>query len=404
MAHVGQELALGLARAFGRSLGHAQLLLAVAQRLLGQRALRGVEEDGVDADDLALVVDIGHVAAGVPHRVAGAVDALALERHRLAGQRLRQVRLDVGPQLGADDIAHMAAENLVLAFRQPDFLGVVDVAVVACGVDVRHRHRDLIHDRAHAALGAPRRVERALLLRHVHRQQAQAAGAAGRADLVPEFDLQRLSLAARLLQGAAQARRVAVASRLHRRGHGSGECNAEGLGHRRPTRSPGSTPKASASSLLTATQMPCASAIAPRPSTVRRSDAALSGACSAGAGRSAERAGTRARQKTTSIATAQTDAGQPAGRPGTRRAAEVEQQRQGRQRQHQPFHAAHSSAQGRTSGDRSNTARPALSSCGWRPGRRVRRARAPRLCWQSAAPVHRAAAPASPGRRREHAA
>ena len=232
VAHVGQELALGLARVFGGGLGRAQLLLAVAQRLLGQRALCGVEEHGVDADDNALVVDVGHMAAGVPDRVAGAVHALALQRHRLAGQRGGEMRLDVGPQLGADDLAHMLADDLVLALGQPDFLRMVDVAVVALGVDVRHRDRDLIHDPPHAALGALGGIERALLLADIDGGQAASRRLALLVGLRQQLDQQRGRRFIGAQQAAAQTLQAPRQGLSHGRVHGRSMGRPEGIGDR----------------------------------------------------------------------------------------------------------------------------------------------------------------------------
>jgi hypothetical protein len=183
VAHVGQEFRFGLAGVLGRRFGRAQFLLAAPQRLLGERVFAGVEEHRVDAHHLALVIDVGHMPARVPHRVALAVGSLPLQRHRLARQRGVEVWLDAGPDLRVDHIAEPPSQHLRLGLAQPVLLGAVDVAVLALRVDVRHRHRDLVHDRAQPALRALRRFKRALLFRNVEREQLATDDAAVRITL-----------------------------------------------------------------------------------------------------------------------------------------------------------------------------------------------------------------------------
>jgi hypothetical protein len=363
VAHVGQEFALGLARPLSGGLGRAQFLLAVAQRLLGQRTLCGVEEHRVDADHFAGVVDVGHMAARVPHRVAGAVGALALQRHRLAGQRGAQMRLDAGPQLRADDIAHMLAEHFVFALGQPDFLSMVDVAVVALGVDVRDRDRDLIHDRTHAALGAPRRVERALLLRHIHRQQAQTAGHAGYARIGAKLDLQRLPLAICQLQGAAQARRLAFTGGLQRRDHGRREGDAEGVGDRQADE----VLRRHAQGLgqLTAQRNANALRIDHGAQAVDRAALALIGGWRVGGGHGRRQRGARcgASAPENEQHRQRAQRRRPThGQAGHETRAEVHQQRGAGQQQHHSLHAARSKVSTCVNMHRSNRAMSALAS------------------------------------------
>ena len=180
VAHVGQELALGTIRRFGRIARHAQLGFEcalggdVAGEAVeaGQLAVHITDRDlgALDAPDVAVAVAQleleefeGLIARTVRTRDRSGVD-------RIIGQHLAPMRDELA-RIDADDALHRIADRDDLA------LGIARVDEMA--VEAVDQVRELALVRGQGALGGEARVLLALQLREQVRQRAAEQGQQG---------------------------------------------------------------------------------------------------------------------------------------------------------------------------------------------------------------------------------
>ena len=125
-----------------------QLRLARAQRFLRLLQPMDVVHQHERAGDLALRAHVRNDADGHPPAHAVGARDEAVERRRFAAQRAREHHLRALIDAVTDDVAQAQLRHLLR--REPEVVqeGSVDVLAALVAVDVGHRRRHAVHDRA----------------------------------------------------------------------------------------------------------------------------------------------------------------------------------------------------------------------------------------------------------------